>query len=191
MDLDMLTQRELILIDPVNPTPATLITLLTERLVQTGKVRNASVFINSVMKREAEGPTALGEELAVPHGKSDAVAQAAFALAILPQPINWTGIEGDEPVRLVFLLAIPPQEAGNTHIQLLTTLTSRLTEDAFREALLAVRTPDEVMALLCADSDEIAPQEKPVLQNKVVPAILGLISATAFLLAALSWNGNT
>jgi len=189
MVLTTLTQAELILIAPDETQPIALITLLTDRLVQAGKVTDAQAFIASVLKREAEGPTALGEELAVPHGKSDSVTEAAFALAILPAPINWNGLEGDEPVKLVFLLAIPPEEAGSTHIQLLTSLTSHLTDDVFREQLLAANTPEQVIALLSPTGEKAEqPPEQPK-QSLMIPAVLGTISVTSFVLAALSWGG--
>lgn len=189
MELTTLTQPDLILIAPAETQPLALITRLAERLAQAGKVTDAPTFIASVLKREAEGPTALGEELAVPHGKSDSVTEAAFALAILPNPINWNGLEGDEPVKLVFLLAIPPEEAGSTHIQLLTSLTSHLTDDVFRERLLAASTPEQVMTLLSLTEEKEVPQSGQPKQSLMIPAVLGVISITAFVLAALSWRG--
>jgi len=189
MELTTLTQPNLILIAPAETQPLALITRLAEKLAQAGKVTDAPTFIASVLKREAEGPTALGEELAVPHGKSDSVTEAAFALAILSDPIAWNGLDGDEPVKLVFLLAIPPEEAGSTHIQLLTSLTSHLTDDVFREQLLAANTPERVMTLLSSTEEKAEPPPEHPKQSLVIPAVLGIISTTAFVLAALSWGG--
>ncbi|WP_164099305.1 PTS sugar transporter subunit IIA, partial [Serratia marcescens] len=81
---------------------------LTEPLARQNIINDREAFIESVLQRESEGPTALGEALAVPHGKTEAVLQAAFCLALFDDPICWPGLEGDEEVRMVFLLAIPP-----------------------------------------------------------------------------------
>lgn len=65
----------------------------------------------------------------------------------------WTGLDGDEPVKMIFLLAIPPAEAGSTHMEVLTTLTSLLVEDDFREQLLAASSTQEVMSLFDGNED--------------------------------------
>lgn len=55
---------------------------------------------------------------------------------------------------MVFLLAIPPAEAGSTHMHLLTTLTSRLTDERVREQLLAARTREEAMSALSNEGSQ-------------------------------------
>ena len=66
--------------------------------------------------------------------------EAAFAVATLREPLEWEGVDGPEEVELIVLLAIPPAEAGSTHIQVLTELTSRLADDALRERVMAAET---------------------------------------------------
>ena len=101
-----------------------------------------------VYRRESLGPTALGEGLAVPHGKTAAVKEAAFAVATLSEPLQWEGVDGPEAVDLVVLLAIPPNEAGTTHMQLLTALTTRLADDEIRARIQSATTPDELLSAL-------------------------------------------
>lgn len=121
---------------------------LAERLVSLGKITDSQAFIEEVFARESLGPTALGEGLAVPHGKSSAVKEAAFAVATLREPLLWQGMDGPEPVELIFLLAIPPAEAGSTHMQLLTALTTRLADDDLRARVQAASTPQALLAAL-------------------------------------------
>ena len=64
---------------------------LTARLVALGKIADADAFLEEVFHRESLGPTALGEGLAVPHGKSAVVKEAAFAVATLREPLAWEG----------------------------------------------------------------------------------------------------
>ncbi|HEY2451125.1 MAG TPA: PTS 2-O-a-mannosyl-D-glycerate transporter subunit IIABC [Scandinavium sp.] len=123
---------------------------LAERLAALGKISRLEDFLRDVMARESEGPTALGEGLAVPHGKSEAVKEAAFAVATLPKPILWEGVDGEEEVNLIVLLAIPPAQAGSTHMQLLTALTSRLVDDDVRAAVCAATTADALLQALDA-----------------------------------------
>ncbi|MFZ3618061.1 PTS 2-O-a-mannosyl-D-glycerate transporter subunit IIABC [Leclercia barmai] len=121
---------------------------LAMRLVELGKISDADAFLAEVIHRESLGPTALGEGLAVPHGKSAAVKEAAFAVATLSEPLEWEGVDGPENVELIFLLAIPPAEAGSTHIEILTELTSRLANDALRARMMLSTTAEELLAAL-------------------------------------------
>ncbi len=144
------------------------INALAELLFQQGKLQDKKGYIQAVYEREKQGSTALGEGLAVPHGKSDAVKEAAFAVATLTSPLTWKGGEGeeDEEVNLIFLLAIPEAEAGSTHIQLLAELATTLADDDVRNAVVNADTGEQVIALLSqrdntsetpADTDAGAP----------------------------------
>jgi 2-O-A-mannosyl-D-glycerate-specific PTS system IIC component len=128
---------------------------LTQRLTELGKITDADAFLAEVFHRESLGPTALGEGLAVPHGKSSAVKEAAFAVATLSEPMDWEGIDGPESVELIFLLAIPPDEAGSTHIQILTELTTCLADEDLRARVMAATSAEAVLAALVV---ETAPQ---------------------------------
>lgn len=121
---------------------------LAQRLVALGKISDAEVYLQEVFHRESLGPTALGEGLAVPHGKSSAVKEAGFAVATLAEPLQWEGIDGPESVSLIFLLAIPQAEAGSTHIHILTQLTSRLADDDVRAAVMAATTPEALLSAI-------------------------------------------
>ncbi|WP_045416199.1 fructose PTS transporter subunit IIA [Vibrio campbellii] len=158
MKLAQLTTPELIMLDAVFEDRFSAINALTDKLEQTGKLTNKAQFLEAVLKREEEGPTALGEYLAVPHGKSEAVKEPVFACAFVKDELMWKGLDGDEPVNMIFLLAIPPAEAGSTHMEVLTTLTSSLVDDDFRDQLLAARTTQEIMALFGEDDAESEPQ---------------------------------
>lgn len=153
MDLTTLTHPEAICVQKRFASRDEAIHQLTAQLVALGKITDGDAFLAEVFHRESLGPTALGEGLAVPHGKSSAVKEAAFAVATLSEPLEWEGVDGPEQVELVFLLAIPPAQAGSTHIQLLTELTSRLADDALRARVMAAKTADAVIAAL-----EDAPQ---------------------------------
>ncbi|ELJ5852288.1 PTS sugar transporter subunit IIA [Enterobacter kobei] len=185
MNLLALTHPDLVFINPPHRTPEALIRWLAEPLVRRNVIGDQETFIQSVLQRESEGPTALGEALAVPHGKTETVHQAAFCLALFDDPIRWPGLEGDEEVRMVFLLAIPPAEAGSTHMQLLTTLTSLLTEDRVREQLLAARTREEALSALSTEEPRI--EDAVPARSLLIPLVLGTVAIAAFLQAGLSW----
>lgn len=84
MELSTLTRQTLIFIDPPQSSPDAIIRYMSSALSECGLITNKDAFIDSVLRRENEGPTALGEELAVPHGKCDSVVQASFCVALFP-----------------------------------------------------------------------------------------------------------
>ncbi|MEZ8115900.1 MULTISPECIES: fructose PTS transporter subunit IIA [Vibrio] len=205
MKLSNLTSENLILLDAVFNDRFAAIEALTDKIDQAGKLTNKQQFLDAVMLRESEGPTALGEYLAVPHGKSAAVIEPTFACAFVKDELMWQGIDGDEPVNMVFLIAIPPAEAGSTHMEVLTTLTSSLVDDDFRDELLAANSTQQIMKLLGSEDDcsqdasnthsetksdsESQKQEEPEMAKDIsqiaYPVVLGIglvISAFLFLL---------
>lgn len=199
MKLANLTSENLIMLDATFDGRFAAINALVDKIDQAGKLTDRDQFLEAVLKREDEGPTALGEYLAVPHGKSPAVKEPVFACAFVKDEMQWKGLDGDEPVTMIFLLAIPPADAGSTHMEVLTTLTSSLVEDEFRDQLQAAKSTQEVMTLFGAEGvedevveEELEPDEKNSteelaqdLSRFAYPIVLGagvLISAFLFLL---------
>ncbi|EFC6647418.1 TPA: PTS 2-O-a-mannosyl-D-glycerate transporter subunit IIABC [Escherichia coli] len=148
MNLTTLTHRDALCLNARFTSREEAIHVLTQRLAALGKISSTEQFLEEVYRRESLGPTALGEGLAVPHGKTAAVKEAAFAVATLSEPLQWEGVDGPEAVDLVVLLAIPPNEAGTTHMQLLTALTTRLADDEIRARIQSAMTPDELLSAL-------------------------------------------
>lgn len=174
MNLTTLTHPDAVCVQAQYTSRDEAIRQLTMRLVTLGKITDGNAFLTEVFHRESLGPTALGEGLAVPHGKSAVVKEAAFAVATLREPLNWEGVDGPENVELIFLLAIPPTEAGSTHIQVLTELTSRLADETLRARVMAATT---AAALLAALDD--APQEDDVVAFVDAPTIVCVTACPA------------
>lgn len=172
MNLRALTDPGLIQIHAPFSTRDEAIAALAGLLAAQGKLHDHTAFVNEVMQREALGPTALGEGLAVPHGKCAAVREATFAVATLREPVAWQGVEGDEPVQLIFLLAIPAAQAGTTHIQLLTELTTLLVDDAVREAAINAPSAEALLAIL-----EARPLPPPVASGSADQPVVVCVTA--------------
>jgi 2-O-A-mannosyl-D-glycerate-specific PTS system IIC component len=102
MNLTTLTHPNAICVQAHYASRDEAIRQLTLRLLDLGKITDGEAFLTEVLQRESLGPTALGEGLAVPHGKSSAVKEAAFAVATLSTPLTWEGVDGPEDVELIF-----------------------------------------------------------------------------------------
>ncbi|WP_226571418.1 PTS 2-O-a-mannosyl-D-glycerate transporter subunit IIABC [Mangrovibacter yixingensis] len=166
MNLTSLTCPELITLQTTFLSREDAINAMAEQLDQQGKLHDKNAFLQAVFAREEQGPTALGEGLAVPHGKTDAVKEAAFAVATLREPLTWQGIDEDEEVNLIFLLAIPNAEAGSTHMQLLTALTTALVDDDIRAGVSSATSAETLLALLSQEATDT----QPVVESEVVSA---------------------
>lgn len=179
MKLSLLTNPSLINLQTTFDSRDQAILALAEQLDSQGKLYNKQEYLKAVFAREQQGPTALGEGLAVPHGKSDAVKEAAFAVATLKQDLKWKGMDEDEDedVNLVFLIAIPNAEAGSTHIHLLTELTTTLVDDDVREAILKAQSAAEFIALL--DGEAALPEKEQVVIDNDAPTIVCVTACPA------------
>lgn len=117
---------------------------ITDLLVQTGIVVNKSDYVASVMKRENEGTTGVGNGIAIPHGQSPAVTKSAVAFVKLGEKIDWHALD-DKPVNLVFLLAIPEHSQSGDHLKVLSRLATRLMDDKVIRSLQESSTEEEII----------------------------------------------
>lgn len=97
------------------------------------------------MYREELSPTGIEAGLAIPHGKSDAVKEATFAVALLDNTIDdWESVDESNKVKLIFLLAIPKAEAGSTHLELLAELMKRISDEKYKTLIEQSKTSKEL-----------------------------------------------
>ncbi|MBU5363494.1 fructose PTS transporter subunit IIA [Enterococcus raffinosus] len=100
-----------------------------------GYVEDADTLFQAVMKREAEVPTAIGYDIAIPHGKTEAVLKPFIAFLRVKQAFQWTK-ENEEMVRLVFLIGVPQNSESKMHLKFISQLSKKLLDDDFRDKLL-------------------------------------------------------
>ena len=117
---------------------------MAELLARTGKVADVGELVETALRREAQGTTGLGEEIAIPHAKTDAVTAPVVGFARSAQGVEWDSLDGTK-ARLVFMIAVPEAAAGDEHLRILALLSRKLTDAGFRERLLAA--PDESAVL--------------------------------------------
>ena len=101
-------------------------------------------YYKAVLQREDEFATAIGMEVAIPHGKTDIVKRSSVAFGRLKRPILWDA-KDNEWVRMIFLLAVPDTNGENSHLTILSSLARGLIHEENREAFLKAKTPEDVM----------------------------------------------
>jgi mannitol/fructose-specific phosphotransferase system IIA component (Ntr-type) len=105
-------------------------------------------IMDAVEAREAQVSTALGGGLAVPHGRTDLVAQVRLAAGIVRAVPDYVALDGS-PVRVAFLV-LTPKAASNEHVKLLSKIARLMHDPASREALVASGSADEFMSVIHA-----------------------------------------
>lgn len=107
-------------------------------------VARGQVF-DSLFARERLGSTALGQGIAIPHGRIKGLKDAVGAFVRLSSPVQFDSPDG-KPVNLVFVLLVPEQ-ATEHHLQILSELAQMFSDKDFRESLSSARDAEEIYAL--------------------------------------------
>ncbi|MFN3565964.1 MAG: PTS IIA-like nitrogen regulatory protein PtsN [Burkholderiaceae bacterium] len=110
-------------------------------------IARATVF-DSLFARERLGSTALGQGVAIPHGRIKGLKEAVAAFVRLAEPVPFDAPDG-RPVQLLIFLLVPEQ-ATQQHLDILSELAQMLSDKPFRERLLTVSDPAAVHALLAS-----------------------------------------
>lgn len=113
---------------------------------RTGKVNDPAAVVASALAREATVSTGLGDGIAIPHAKTDAVSEAVVVYARSRNGIDWSSRDG-KPASELFLIAVPEQAAGDAHLSILGALSRKLVNAQFRSELSAAG-PDRAYELL-------------------------------------------
>ncbi|MGG3031806.1 PTS mannose transporter subunit IIABC [Bacillus stercoris] len=120
---------------------------MIQKLSRRGALLSESGFKQSILKREQQGTTAIGMNIAIPHGKSEAVREPSVAFGIKRSGVDWNSLDGSE-AKLIFMIAVPKESGGNQHLKILQMLSRKLMDDNYRKRLLSVQTTEEAYKLL-------------------------------------------
>ena len=127
-----------------------VINQMVDLMANNGNIINKEEYKRVVMEREKEGTTGIGEGIAIPHGKTDAVSKPGLSAMVIPNGVNFDSLDG-QPAKLIFLIAAPNTK-DNVHLDVLSRLSTLLMDTEFRKELLNAETPAEFM--LCIDRAE-------------------------------------
>lgn len=170
MNLRDLTSLSLITTDKHFETKHQAIKFLASQLYSEGKLYSEQAYLQSVLEREKQSPTGLDGGVAIPHGKSTAVKEAAFAIATVKEHIaDWESVNPDNEVKLVIMLAIPDEKAGSTHLTILSEFMKRLCEEDYKNRLLTSANSEELWKQLDNTSKDSAIEA--VTGNKTILAV--------------------
>ena len=127
--------------------------MAVDLMVKSEKISDREAYRKQVYLREEESTTGIGEGIAIPHGKCDAVKKPGLVAMVIKNGVEFEALD-DEPVTLLFLIAAPNTE-DNIHLDVLSKLSVMLMDEEFTESLRNASSVDEFMDIIDkADSEK-------------------------------------
>ena len=127
---------------------------VVDLMVRSGKINDREAYRKQVYAREEESTTGIGEGIAIPHGKCDAVTKPGLAAMVVKNGVDFDALDG-EPVTLIFLIAAPNTE-DNVHLDVLSKLSVLMMDEDFSESLRNASSVEEFLAIIDKADDEKA-----------------------------------
>lgn len=121
-----------------------------------GRLKDKAVYKEGILAREALGNTAVGEGIAIPHAKSEAVKEPGLAVMVTTEGVDYKAFDGSL-TKLIFMIAAP-QEGADVHLEALSRLSALLMDSDLKNALLRASSKEEFLQLI--DNKESQRYEK-------------------------------
>jgi PTS system fructose-specific IIC component len=152
MKITDLLSKDAIKLNGIANSKQDAINKLVDLMAKNGNLTDKEKYTQVVLKREEEGSTGIGEEIAIPHGKTDAVSRPGLSAMVINNGVEFDSLDG-KPAKLLFLIAAPNTK-DNVHLDVLSRLSTLLMDTEFRKSLMEAKTPEEF--LRCIDIAENA-----------------------------------
>lgn len=141
---------------------------------RSGKLNNKKEYVQGLFRREEESTTAVGEGIAIPHYKGEAVRQPGLAAMVIKNGVDFDSIDG-EPVKLIFAIAAPDVKE-NVHLDVLSKLSVLMMNEDFSRELIEAETVDAFIAVIDKYEDEKEEQPRTAAPAASTVKILGVTS---------------
>lgn len=115
-------------------------------MIKSGKINDEEAYRAQVYAREEEGTTGIGEGIAIPHGRCDAVDRPGLAAMVVKEGVDFEALD-DEPVTLIFLIAAPNTK-DNVHLDVLSKLSVLMMDEGFSDSLRNAKSVNEFLAII-------------------------------------------
>lgn len=176
MEIRDLLKKDLMVLDLKAETKEEAIKEIADKFFEKGYVKSAEEFAEGLREREAQGSTALGESVAIPHSKNKTVIEPAVLFARKIGGLDYDALDG-EPTEIFFAIGAPDGE-NNLHVATLAELSKMIMKDGFIDDLKKVENEDQVYAVI----EKYTEKEKPVqeeAENQEVKLEINLLAVTA------------
>ena len=143
MKITDLLSKDAIKLNGIANSKQDAINKLVDLMAKNGNLTDKEKYTQVVLKREEEGSTGIGEGIAIPHGKTDAVSKPGLSAMVINDGVEFDSLDG-QPTKLLFLIAAPNTK-DNVHLDVLSRLSTLLMDTEFRKSLMEAKTPEEFL----------------------------------------------
>lgn len=164
MKITDLLKKDTVLIDLAATSKSAAIDEMTKKLDEAGRLNSLDGYREAILKRESQSTTGIGEGIAIPHAKTDAVKTPSILFAKSVNGVDYESLDG-KPAHLLFMIAASAG-ANNEHLETLSRLSSLLMDAKFREDLLGAQSPEEVITIIDAKEKEEDGEEEATAEVK-------------------------
>lgn len=140
---------------------------LIDLLDQSGKLNNKELYKESVLNREKQSTTGIGDGVAIPHGQSEGVQTAGLSAMVVKEGLDFKSLDG-KPTYLFFMIGAP-KDSGGAHLQALAQLSTLLMDEDFRNSLIHASSKEEFLKLI--DEKENVKEEVKEVTHPAVLAV--------------------
>lgn len=158
---DLLKKESIELNSPVS-TKQGAIDKLIDLQAKAGNISDKNAYKKDILAREQMSSTAVGDGIAIPHAKSEAVRQPGLAAITAPNGVDYESMDG-KPSNILFMIAAPND--GDLHLEVLSRLMTILMDEEFRRNLLAADTKEKFLKVIDEKEAEKFPDEPKVQQQ--------------------------
>lgn len=159
----------------VSKNKSNVVDELVDLVNNSGNLNNEKEYKEAILAREELSTTAIGEGVAIPHAKNKAVTKACLAAGISKEGIDYEAF--DDSLSHLFFMIAAPDGANDTHLEVLSRLSTILMDESFRNDLINVSSVDEFLNLINIKEKEKFPEEEEVVvedKKSDLPTILAV-----------------
>ena len=161
---------ELLNIDSIDLNPHVhnkdeAIDYLIDLLDKSGKLNNKELYRESVLNREKQSTTGIGDGVAIPHGQSEGVQTAGLSAMVVQEGLDFESLDG-KPTYLFFMIGAP-KDSGGAHLQALAQLSTLLMDEEFRNSLIYASSKEEFIKLI-DEKENVKEEVKDIIHPDVL-----------------------
>ena len=177
MRITDLLDRRSIALDAHPASKQEALDAVIDLMAASGKINDKEAYKKQVYAREEESTTGIGEGIAIPHGKCDAVSKPGLAAMVVKDGVDFESLDG-EPADLIFLIAAPNTE-DNVHLDVLSKLSMMLMDEDFSASLKNAKDVDEFLSIIDKADAERGDIEDHLGGGEVANAAAKLLAVTS------------
>ena len=151
MKIDDILKKDSIIANLAGTNKEEVLREITVFLQELGLIKDKEILFNTLMEREKLGSTGIGENVAIPHGKSDELSQIVTVFGRSLNGVDFESLD-QKPVHFVCMVIAPSNSTGQ-HLKALARISRLFKNQSLREGILKLQDPNQIYSLLLeADS---------------------------------------